>query len=410
MRIVNRVFGLKLLISRHVIAMDDFEEIRSVVDSIDTSADGNTDTTADTATATRSITITNSDPIVHLQNQINDMRAEVTDTKRIMNDLMGKITPLINIMTAERNRSVAKVEESNFFKMTPPDVRTEIDADTNSMVNISTTSSVVSDSNDNPFMTTPRNTKMNMMMSRNGLKSSSATASMGYVRNKDVWGTALGSLLIAAARYYIAKSGRDMVMIDEAAVVKNCITIMPAIYSATMHKRLPGVKDPTTTYLSNVISRMDKTDIPISDADTWVKMLKFTDGKDVMSIINNVIKYASLVPEAFVHPISQLITNLITPVARSINVENNPEPISIFAMSSGTNMSSTPNPWEVWCSILKADALVKYVNYRISGMKQPAVVAKMVSEMKESELTDKKNIDTLRNVAPFSMRRSDVSI
>jgi hypothetical protein len=30
--------------------------------------------------------------------------------------------------------------------------------------------------------------------------------------NKDVWGTLFGSFLIAAARYYIWKSGKDIVM------------------------------------------------------------------------------------------------------------------------------------------------------------------------------------------------------
>ena len=385
-------------------AIDIFDDIKSVVESIET------DNSATVGTNTRSITITGSDPIVHLQNRVNELAVEVTDMKRMVIDLMGKVAPLIAGVNAERERTRARVEENSFFKVTAPGTSVDQDMDARSITSISAPPSANSDMNENPFTILSRRPSPGGFAIADAnttpFRSSSATASMGYVRNKDVWGTALGSLLIGAARYYIARSGKDVVMIDERAVVKNCITIMPAIYNATMHKSLPGVRDPTTDHLSKIISRTRKDDIPVSDADTWVGALKSTDGKDIMGIMNNVIKYGSLVPEAFAHPISQLITNLVPPVARSVIPAGQKDAVSIFAMSSNTDMCMQPNPWEVWCSVLKEQALVKYVSYRLSGMKQPAVVAKMVGEMKESELTDKKNLETLRTVAPFTMRRS----
>jgi hypothetical protein len=121
-------------------------------------------------------------------------------------------------------------------------------------------------------------------------------------------------------------------------------------------------------------------------------MLKYGDGRDVINVINTVVRYAYTVPEAFSHPISQLITDLRPPVVRSVNDTETRRPISIFATSAGADVIMKPNVWEVWCSNLKAHTLVKYINYKLSGMKLTAIVAKMVDEMKPSELVEEHHL------------------
>lgn len=44
---------------------------------------------------------------------------------------------------------------------------------------------------------------------------------------------------------------------------------------------------------------------------------------------------------------------------------------------------------DVWCSILKEPALVRYIKYKLSGMKETQVVARMMSKMRTSDLTKK---------------------
>jgi hypothetical protein len=81
-----------------VIEMDDFKEIRSAVDNCTTFTDASVTSSEGKAKLTKSITVTNSDPIVHLQNLINEIKAENAELRKIMKDLSGKIMPLIRAM------------------------------------------------------------------------------------------------------------------------------------------------------------------------------------------------------------------------------------------------------------------------------------------------------------------------
>lgn len=109
-----------------------------------------------------------------------------------------------------------------------------------------------------------------------------------------------------------------------------------------------------------------------------------------------------MVPESVPHPISQIIPFPVPPVVRIVPKDG--VTIPIFAMSASANVSMLPNEWERWCSILKEDALPKHIKYRISGMKEPQVVSRMVTEMKSSELTEKRNVQAMGELAPFTVK------
>jgi len=225
-------------------------------------------------------------------------------------------------------------------------------------------------------------------------KSNSVVSPQGYVTNSSVWGTALASMLIGATRYYMTKRPSSMVMLDETKVASVYTKICPVLYEVVMSKPLPKVTDSTTKYLSKTIARMEKGEVPMSYAETWVEIQKNQEGKDIMSVLSTMIMASKMVPEAMVHPISQLIPSLKVPVVAE-NGEN-----VIFAMDSGASVSPTPDKWEVWCSILKMNAITKHVKYRLSGMSVPTAIGTMMSEMKKSELTDKKNWIKLADMGP----------
>jgi hypothetical protein len=250
----------------------------------------------------------------------------------------------------------------------------------------------------NPFLSYGMGSDSNHPM----FKSNSATAPQGYTQKANVWGTALASLMVGAIRYYATKRPMIMTRVDEVKVARVYTAICSTLYEAAMCKPLPGVKDPCTLYLSNAISRTSKTDIPISNASDWLLMESCQEGRDVMSVLRVMVKTAKLVPEAMVHPISQLIPymmdELVTQVERDGNV------IVVFAISSQANVSQTPSPWETWCSILRKDAITKHVLYRTMGKTPTETIHKMSSEMKHTELADKQNWNKLTDLGPLLNR------
>ena len=60
-------------------------------------------------------------------------------------------------------------------------------------------------------------------------KSNTATAAMGFANKKQVWGTALASMLVAMMRYYITKTGKTHIMMDEVGLMKTCINLAPVL-------------------------------------------------------------------------------------------------------------------------------------------------------------------------------------
>lgn len=248
----------------------------------------------------------------------------------------------------------------------------------------------------NPFSAYLENTNRTESM----FKSNSATAPMGYVKKGDVWGTAIVSFLTAATRYYIAKKNSKMLMIDEMKMAAVYSRIVPVFYEKFMNKELPGVSSPITFRLSQAISRTRKDDIPMSDARSWVDLEKTQEGSDIMTIIRFVLTAAKSVPEAMVHPISQLIPFIYS---QPVMVQDGK---AFFAIAANAEVNPVPNSWESWCMVLKHDALVKYVRYRLENLTPGEAINRMTSEMKPAELGEKKNWEKITkfNQAVMAMR------
>jgi hypothetical protein len=73
-------------------------------------------------------------------------------------------------------------------------------------------------------------------------------------------------MMISAMRYYIEKKNAEMIMIDKLNLMKTYNYIIGPLYELSQHKRLPGVTDPTTTYLSKAVTRMSQCHVPTSTA------------------------------------------------------------------------------------------------------------------------------------------------
>lgn len=229
-------------------------------------------------------------------------------------------------------------------------------------------------------------------------KSNSATAPQGYVNKGGVWGTALVSFLTAAIRYYMSKKNENMLMVDEMKMAGVYNKLVPVLYESFMTRELPGVSDALTFRLSQAISRRSKNDIPISDAGAWVDLEKTQEGRDIMAIIRILLSAAKTVPEAMVHPVSQLIPYIHKQPVMLYNET------PVFLIDSAANINPLPTPWESWCLMLKTDALVKYVRYRLGGGMTPLeTISRMTMEMKPGELADKKNWRKLTTFNPAMM-------
>lgn len=380
--------------------MEGFEDIKKAL----ATEDDNMSEDESRITNDNRITVMNSDPIANLQNQVIQLMSENSELKSRVTALEAKIVPLIMSSPENADRSRITAPKSDLFGPKPPPSSVKNDNDDDSIVNINATPSLISTEgrstieNTNPFA----NRSVIDSSNQSVFKSNSAIAPQGYVTKKSLWGSALASLLVAATRYYITKTNLNLMMVDELRLMKVCTMIAPTLYYQAMHRDLPDTKNPATRYLSKAISRMDKNDLPVSTASDWSMMMEYQDGKDVLSVLNAMIVMAKQVPEAITHPVSQIISIMVPPVVRKVNGEPK------FAISADGSPDLSPSQWEIWCSVLKEGALVKYIKYRLSGMKETQVVAKMMNEMRASDLTEKKNVNTIGKIAPFTMRnRSD---
>lgn len=377
--------------------MDEFEKIEKALDDLGgetTMADGTTSSLAD------QITVMSTDPIETLRAQVAMLVSQNAAMKRRLDDLEGKVLPLLTSKVGNRKRTEAKLPVTDMYARlnlgtgSSRAISVGDDGDTSSMVSVSRPPSVTSTPGGNtreiinPFANMTTNMNQDYDMGRKVVKGNSAVSQYGYSNSKQVWGTALACMLIATTNFYIQKTNQEMLRVEEKIVVTNCIRTVSVLYTQALHRPLPDVKDHATSALAQLISKKDPVDIPVVDAKTWWAVGQNADGKDILRILDTVIRLMKMTPEIIAHPVSQVVGFMIPPMIRLAPPERGAYPI--FAVSATANVSLLPNEWERWCSILKEDALTKYVKYRLSGMKEPQVVSKMVSEMKSSELTDKK--------------------
>lgn len=65
---------------------------------------------------------------------------------------------------------------------------------------------------------------------------------------------------------------------------------MSPLYTSAMHRELSGVKDGTTKYLSEAISKKEKNKVPLSYASDWLALQKNQFWKSALTVLNNLIK------------------------------------------------------------------------------------------------------------------------
>lgn len=375
--------------------MDQFDEIKDAIENVSNNDDESTDTKPNE----EQITVTSTNPISILRRQMATVMAENAEIKKMFKDLTGKITPLIINMSGDRPRNKGKIPSSDLFTMEPRerfssrDVSRGMASDVGSTVSVhkpeSMFSNISSNVNEfiNPFKPQPLTPCQNLSAGPAMYKSNIVTASKGYNNRKQLWGTALGSFLIAASKYYIEKTGKTSLMITEEEVISKGIWIAPTLNSIARHANLPDSKAPTTIYLADMISRVDKKDIPLTDAATWYGITECQDGKDIVHILETIITMAQLVPEILPHPVSQISSFLVRPMLRTrpAEVDGNKVMQPFFAMQVRGDVKMLPGPWERWCSKLKEPALAKYIRYRLTNMKEHEVVAIMLREIPKSQ-------------------------
>lgn len=79
------------------------------------------------------------------------------------------------------------------------------------------------------------------------------------VRKNSVWGTGLESLLVGAMRYCTTKKGTAAIIINEELLHQR----RQHIWATCAQHDLPDVKTTIRSYLSDVISRINKNEVPV---------------------------------------------------------------------------------------------------------------------------------------------------
>jgi len=103
-------------------------------------------------------------------------------------------------------------------------------------------------------------------------------------------------------------------------------------------------------------------------------------------VIESIFMAAKMVPEAMIHPISQLIPQMVSPIIRKT-----PKGPS-FSIISTAKVSVSPNGYENFCRYLKKNALKTYVRYRLDGKNEDEAIVLMSQSMKDTEMFDGKNL------------------
>ncbi|KAG6192106.1 hypothetical protein E4U36_000005 [Claviceps purpurea] len=304
------------------------------------------------------LVVMSADPVEMLTARLSNVLTENHDLKarvKALEDRMQSVLYMLNT-EKERDRGTIRPPFSGSFG-NPPSVSerlvTNIDEDASETVQ---TPSMICFPTEESFSRNLVDMPMYRATSVSGTtKLSSATSAMGYTNAKSVWGAALSSMLIATVRYYCIRTGTDNISLDEGKIMKTCIYLAPILYGMS-HKSLPAVKSPTTKYMSSSISKVGSNGVPQSTAESWYQMTATQDGKDCLMVIETMIRNAKKMPEVLSHPLSDIV-------------------------------SKSPGQWEVWCSLLKSSALIRYAKWRAYGDSAATSAANMMSDMKITELS-----------------------
>ncbi|KAG5970019.1 hypothetical protein E4U58_000822 [Claviceps cyperi] len=352
----------------------------------------------------KTVELTYTDPIEILTERLSKVLSENNDLKTRVKALENKMQSVMQSLNTERNRGTIRPPFSGYFEnLSQASGKAPSNTDYNSNQTIQTPS-VIGYSSEDSYSVNQPTASVNTIMSMYGTaRMSSATSAMGYTNKKSVWGAALSSMLISMVRYCCIKTGTGNLFLDESKIMKMCIYLAPVLYEMS-HKELPSVKSPVTKYMSLSISRAGSNDVPQSTAESWYEMTKTQDGRDCLTVIEVMIKYCKRMPEILGHPLSNILPYIQFPVVRK-----KADGSVFFCISKMFKFTNGPIQWEKWCSLLKGPALIKYAKWRMTDNAPGISATSMMSEMKISELVEKKNTEKFPSVVFPGRTRPDSS-
>ena len=343
--------------------------------------------------------------------EISDLKETIMSMKIMMETMDSRISTLeLKVSSLEidrpkiRHKTTATMPDpdalrhtnSPMFTMKRTNTSTSKNADTDSFTNVSKAKSEISSpaTNDdtNTYMNRQPNAAVFTMSNSKLFKNNSAISSRGYENKLTLWGTVFTSLVVGAMKKYIQTTGEVSHIIDELFLMKTYNKIVSELYVKVKFAQLPAVQSHEALLLSKLFKRNNTEEVPESDARTWSQLATHTDGASCMAVIENLFTAAKMVPEAMMHPMSQLIENMVQPVVRES--PNGP----VFAIPKTTRISNSPNGSERLCMYLKKDSLVVYVRRRLDGDSPVLAAAALVETMKDTDLFDSKHLSRGRDL------------
>ncbi|KAK5162693.1 uncharacterized protein LTR77_011246 [Saxophila tyrrhenica] len=283
---------------------------------------------------------------------------------------------------------------SPIFRSRDSEVSVAQDDDTESFTNVSRTRSEAE--RPNPDRTTSSYmTKVmspSVFLGSGGNKSRSALSNRGYSNKAEVWGVCFASLMHACINKYIQFRGEVGHVIDGIVIMRTYSNIVELLYNKIKSSDLPAVQASSSNFMATSFSRSNSNSLPESTARDWFDLSQHPDGAECMSVIQSVFQGAKLVPEAMVHPISQLIPQMLSPVIRK--TPNGPT----FSIVSTAKVSMSPTGHENFCKYLKMSALKTYVRYRLDGASEDDSILAMSRTLKDTEMFDGKNLHRGREI------------
>jgi hypothetical protein len=374
--------------------------LREIMDPIDdivnlVNADGGSD--EGTGEIVGGIATTGSDRIEEILTMLRSIAMTMGSMDKRMSALEASVASMNRRMTQNKPRTLAALPNPDALKITESPV----------FKSPSSASGVSTPRNHEPSGSAPSimNTPTEMLgtshfhqnvtgssipfgfPSRGVVKSHSAIADRGYTTKASLWGTCLASLLVACMRRYILKTGESMHVIDENILMSTYREIVGDLYRKIKFTDLPAVSSPSASFMATTFSRPDKNTLTTSTASDWLEISKHADGVEAMAVIESMVLAAKMVPEAMIHPISKMVEQIKIPI-----VMENSKGQAVFSIPKGTEIPTTPGPYENCCRIFKAKALRTYVTNRLAGADESTALSTMIKTMRESEMFDQSNM------------------
>ena len=258
----------------------------------------------------------NSDTIAELKETIMSMKMTIESQDKRMSQLELELERLKMDAPKDRPKTVATMPLPYAMKHTASPLfgndklkdSAQQDGDTDSFSNVSRSKSETPTTNNNSGLYANRtpNPAVFSLSTPMVFKNNSAISSRGYNNKLILWGTVFTSLMIGCMKKYIQTTSEVTHVIDESFIMKTYTKIVGDLYHRSKYAELPAVQSHELTFLAKMFSRRGKEEVPESTAKTWVEMNQHPDGVSCMSVIESIFTSAKMVPEAMMHPMSQV--------------------------------------------------------------------------------------------------------